>query len=75
MSELDIRKEAIAYYKFWLGVIVISGIGLVSWLLSNAETASELKIFSAVITIGFIGLSAFFVHKRIERIISSLREL
>ncbi len=75
MSQIDIVKETIAYLKFWLGVMVISDISLVGWLLSNAGVASELKTYGAVIGVGVITLSAFFVHKRIEYLISTLKEL
>ncbi len=75
MSELDIVKETIAYLKFWLGVLVVSDISLVGWLLSNAGIASELKTYGAVIGIGIINVSAFIMHKRIEYMISSLKEL
>lgn len=75
MSELDIAKETIAYLKFWLGVLVVSDISLVGWLLSNAGIASELKTYGTVIGIGIITVSAFIMHKRIEYMISSLKEL
>ena len=75
MSQLDIVKETIAYLKFWLGIMVVSDISLVGWLLSNAGVASEIKTFAAVIGIGIITTSAFFVHKRIEFLISTLKEL
>jgi hypothetical protein len=75
MSELDIAKETIAYLKFWLGVMVVSDISLVGWLLSNAGVASEIKTYGAVIGIGVITVSAFIIHKRIEYMISTLKEL
>ena len=36
MSELDVAKEQIAYLKFWLGVMVVTDISVVGWLISNA---------------------------------------
>ncbi len=75
MSETDIVKETIAYLKFWLGVMVVSDITLVGWLLSNAGTSSELKIYGAIIGIAIITVSAFSVHKRIEFLITTLKEL
>ncbi len=41
MPQIDIVKETIAYLKFWLGVMVISDISLVGWLLSNSGSASD----------------------------------
>ncbi|MBL4744683.1 MAG: hypothetical protein JKX87_08660 [Cycloclasticus sp.] len=75
MSQLDIVKETIAYLKFWLGVIVVSDISLVGWLLSNAGETSDLKAYGAIIGIAIITFSALFVHKRIEHLITSLKEL
>ena len=75
MSQLDIVKETIAYLKFWLGVMVISDISLVGWLLSNAGKASDLKTYGAIIGVAIITISALFVHKRIEYLISILKEL
>jgi hypothetical protein len=75
MSQLDIVKETIAYLKFWLGVMVVSDISLVGWLLSNAEKAPDFKIYGATIGVAIITVSALFVHKRIERFISTLKDL
>ena len=72
---LDIAKETIAYLKFWLGVMVVSDISLVGWLLSNSGVGINLKTFTASLAVGLITYSAYFVHKRIEAIISTLEEL
>ena len=75
MSELDVAKEQIAYLKFWLGILVVTDISLLGWLLSNAPSA-DLRIvlgggFAAVsFTLGIV-----LLHRRIERQIQSLREL
>ena len=55
--------------------MVLSDISLVAWLLSNAGGASEFKAYGAVIGIGIITVSVFIVHKRIEYMISALKEL
>ena len=75
MSQLEIVKETIAYLKFWLGVMVVSDITLVGWLLSNAGKASDLKTYGAILGVAIITVSALFVHKRIEYLISSLKDL
>lgn len=75
MSQIDIVKETIAYLKFWLGVLVVSDISLIGWLLTNAGTAANLKTYGAIIGIAVITISVFFVHKRIEYMISTLKEL
>lgn len=75
MSQIDIVKETIAYLKFWLGVMVVSDITLVGQMLSNAGKASDLKTYGAIIGIAIITISALFVHRRIEYLISTLKEL
>ena len=75
MSQLDIIKESISYLKFWLGVMVVSDISLVGWLLSNSGAASELKTYAAVIGVAAVTIAALFVHKRIEFLISTLKDL
>ncbi len=75
MSQIDIIKETIAYLKFWLGVMVVSDITLVGWLLTKAGVASDLKTYGAILGIAIITVSALFVHKRIEYLISTLKEL
>ncbi len=55
--------------------MVVSDISLVGWLLSSAELSSSTKVLGAVIGIGVITLSAFIVHKRIELLISKLKDL
>lgn len=75
MSKIDIVKETIAYLKFWLGILVVSDISLVGWLLTKADVSSDFKAYGAVVGIATITMSVFFVHKRIEKLISSLRGL
>ncbi len=55
--------------------MVVSDITLVGWLLSNAGKSSDLKTYGAIIGIAIITISALFVHKRIEHLISTLKEL
>jgi hypothetical protein len=71
MSELDIVKETIAYLKFWLGIMVVSDISLIGWLLSNAGAASDPKTYGAIAGVTIITLVALIVHMRIEHLIST----
>ena len=75
MSDLDIVKETIAYLKFWLGILVVSDISLVGWLLTKAGSSPEIKIYGATVGILVITTSAFLVHKKIEYLISTLKDL
>ena len=75
MSELDHVREEIAYFKFWLGIFVVTAISLVGWIVSSHDTAAPYTVFLAVC--GLISFSAgiVVVHRRIGRRISRLKEL
>ena len=75
MSSLDVAKETIAYLKFWMGVLVVSDISLVGWLLSDMDASPDLRTYAAVLAIIVITLSTFILHRRIKYIISTLKEL
>ena len=49
MSQLDVLKEKIAYLKLWLGIIVVTDISLVGWLLGNYTVASRALIVGDVV--------------------------
>ena len=56
--------------------MVVSDILLVGWQLSNAGVAtSDLKIYGAIVGVTIITVIALVVHKRIEHLISTLKEL
>jgi len=75
MSELDVRKEKIAYLKVWLGILVVTDISTFGWLISNVDTASALLLWAAVIAVVAFTTGIFLLHRRIDRHIESLREL
>lgn len=37
MAEIDVLKEKINYLKVWLGIFVVTLIGLIGWIVSNYE--------------------------------------
>lgn len=75
MFQLDVVKETIVYLKFWLGILVVSDITLVGWLLTNAGVASNFKTLGAILGTAAITSAALIVHKRIENMIPTLKEL
>ena len=56
MSQLDVLKEKIAYLKLWLGIIVVTDISLVGWLLGNYTVASWALIVGDVVAISVVSL-------------------
>jgi hypothetical protein len=75
MSKSDKAKEQIAYLKFWLGVMVVTDISLVGWLVSSAEAASVHKVVGAIVAVVVITGAGFTVHRRVKRLIDALEEL
>ncbi len=75
MPELDRLKEQIAYLKFWQGIMVLTDISLVGWLISNVGQATTGLMIVSVIGIIFISLGAVLLHRQIEHRIDKVGEL
>lgn len=75
MSELDHLREEVAYLKFWLGIVVVTDISLAGWLLSSSDTAAPYTVFFAVMGLILLSAGIVFLHRRIERRISRVKEL
>ena len=75
MSELDLIKEKIAYYKVWLGIMVITDISLFGWLVSNFKSSPWIIITGCLMAIYVISTGVLVIHHRIESNIEKLRNL
>jgi putative flippase GtrA len=75
LSKVDKAKEQIAYLKFWLGVMVVTDISLVGWLVSGSGSAPNYKVAAAVVAVVVITVSGFIVHRRVEQRIDALEDL
>ena len=75
MEKIDEIKEELNYLKVWLGIIVITTIGLIGWLMNNYETSSNLKIWSDIIAIIVLTVSIIMIDKNIKKKIKSLKDL
>ena len=75
MAEIDEIKEELNYLKVWLGIIVITAIGLISWLINNYETSSNLKIIADMIAIIGLTISIILIDRNIKNKIKSLKDL
>ena len=67
MARLDQLKEEISYLKFWQGVVVITDITLIGWLVSTFDTASSLRVALAAVGIAFFSVAIIVVHRQIDR--------
>jgi len=75
MSELDMLKEKIAYLKLWLGILVMTNISLIGWLVLNYETTKLLLVVSDIAAIVMIAVGILVLHRRIGGEIDRLRRL
>ena len=75
MAEIAEIKEELNYLKVWLGIIVLTTIGLVSWLINHYETTNELKTISAIVSIIFMTIAIVFIDRNIKRKIKSLKDI
>jgi hypothetical protein len=75
MAKIDEIKEELNYLKVWLGIIVITTIGLISWIINNYETASMVKIVSSLVATISLTISVIFIDRSIKSKIKSLKDL
>ena len=75
MGRIDEIKEELNYLKVWLGIIVLTSIGLIGWLLNHYEISSSFKIVSAVVAIIILTIAIIIIDKNIKKKIKSLKDL
>lgn len=75
MSELDGLKEELAYLKLWLGIMIVTAISLLGWLLTSFATAHWLLVLGGIIVWFLLGTGCLAVHRRIEVKIEEVRRL
>ena len=66
MPQLDRLKEQVAYLKFWLGIVVVTDISLIGWLVSSFETAGRPTTVLAVAGIVLLSCGIAVLHRYIE---------
>ena len=75
MPELDRLKEQLAYLKFWQGIMVITDISLVGWLVSTADTAGQFTVALAIVGVVALTLGIVVLHRQIEHRIDQIGKL
>jgi hypothetical protein len=76
MSRKDEIKEELSYLKVWLGIVVVTAISLISWLINNYDNESMLyKVIFGIIAIFSLSLTIIKIDKVIKRKIRELRDL
>ena len=75
MSKLDVAKEQIAYLKLWLGIVIVTDISLMGWLLGNFRSAEWPLILGDILALMGVSWGCYSLHIRIESAIAKLEEL
>jgi hypothetical protein len=75
VSELDRLKEQLVYLRFWQGIMVVTDLSLVGWLVSTADTATPTLLSFAIVGIVVLSLGIFLIHRQIERRIEHIGRL
>jgi hypothetical protein len=61
--------------KFWLGVVVITDIGLVGWLIAAVDTADALRLLLGIFGVIVLSFSAWVLHQDIDRHMKQIGKL
>ena len=75
MSELDRLKEQLVYLRFWLGIMVVTEITLVGWLISTPNPADPVLWSLAAVGVVLLGFGIFLLHRQVERRIEEVGRL
>jgi len=75
MSELDRLKERLVYLRFWLGIMVVTEITLVGWLISTPTSGNPTLWFIAAFAAVVLGVGIYLVHRQVERRIDQIGKL
>jgi len=75
VSELDRLKEQLAYLKFWQGIMVVTDISLVGWLVSTADGAAPLSVVLGTVGVVLLSFGIVVLHRRIVRRIDQIGKL
>jgi len=75
MGKIDEVKEELNYLKVWLGIIVVTTIGLIGWLVNHYGSASTLKTAGGVVAIMLLTFAIILIDKNIKKKIKSLKDL
>ncbi len=75
MPELDRLKEQIAYLKFWQGIMVVTDISLIGWLISTPGNRNIGIVVIALSGVVVISVAVLILHRQIGRRISEVGDL
>jgi hypothetical protein len=75
MAEIDRVREQIAYLKYWQGIMVVTDISLVGWLITVADSPPQRTFTLALAGVAALSFGILDLHRRIERRIHRVGDL
>jgi heme O synthase-like polyprenyltransferase len=75
VSELDHAKEQLAYFKLWQGVMIVTEISVVGWLISSWNSAAPSTVLLALAGVLLLTIGVGVLHRQIGRRIDEIRKL
>ena len=75
MGQIDEIKEELNYLKVWLGILVVTAIGLIGWLFNHYGTSSNIKVLSDAGGIVVLSIAIIIIDRKIKQKIRSLKDL
>ncbi len=75
MSKVDRIKEKIGWYKVLFGILIVSAMSLLAWLVNNLVALPTWQVLCGVAGAFFVCGSVVFVHLYALKLIDSLEDL
>jgi hypothetical protein len=75
MAKIDIIKEKINYLKVWLGIFVVTLIGLIGWIVPNYSNMHVQNLILTGVSIFILLVAIHLLNNSILKMINSLGDL
>jgi hypothetical protein len=75
MPVLDRTKELISYYKLWLGIFIVTLFTLISWFVTNYESAKLVLVVLDILAVVALSVTIIFIHRTIYKKINELEKM
>ncbi len=75
MARIDEIKEEISFLKVWLGILVVTVIGMIGWGVSNIGKTSNLLLILDIIGIIVLSFIVTFINIAIIKKIKTLKDI
>ncbi|MGB7755902.1 MAG: hypothetical protein WBL23_07540 [Salinisphaera sp.] len=71
---MNALNEQLSYLRLWLGIMVVTGISLVGWLLTNLDAAPWYLLIGGMVALMSIAFACWALHFKIESKIAEISE-